>query len=290
MDICKGILSRNVVPSISAHDYIYQPQSTAFIVTRLKEDSHLMGSCYGSAFSEVIYRYMWIGHIMKMKSFFKSIISGSGDRPTRFHDERGNLVTPGGYIYALNSLFTTFLRVIFGYRPPIPWLSFRARRYIAGLLCSDCTVLEFGSGMSTAWFASRCRVLYSFEHDPKWYGFVKARLSKKKITNVFYSLRNAENYADLSEFPDGSFDFVLIDGIRRTECVRNVISKVKPDGWIYLDNTDVSQKTRPGNDFQEGEKLLLSFIPFGKGFVKYFTDFVPSNFIAKQGVLVNLGQ
>lgn len=222
-----------------------------------------------------------------MGSLFERIIKGSGDRPTRFHDERGNLVTPGGYIYALNSLITAFLRRSFGYRPPIPWLSYRAQRYIARLLRTHWIVLEFGSGMSTIWFAHRCRMVYSFEHDPIWHDFIKSRLSAKKITNVFYVLRDHESYPDLFEFPNGLFDFVLIDGIRRTDCVRNSISKVKPGGWIYLDNVDMSAKSKPGNDFQQAEQLLLSSISHN-GFVKYFTDFVPAQFVAKQGMLVNL--
>jgi predicted O-methyltransferase YrrM len=74
---------------------------------------------------------------------------------------------------------------------------------------------------------------------------------------VVYSLRDEDRYPDLSEFSDGTFDFMLIDGIRRTDCVRNVISKVKSVGWIYLDNTDMSTKSKPGNDFQQAEQLLL---------------------------------
>lgn len=223
---------------------------------------------------------------MQSNYFLKRIIKGSGDRPTRFHDEKGNLVTPGGYIYALHSLFTAFLRHTFGYLPPMPWLSYRAQRYINGLLRPEWTVLEFGSGMSTVWFAQRCKSIYSFEHNPTWYGVVKARLIE--ISNVIYHLREKESYPDLSEFPDEFFDFVLIDGIRRADCVRNALPKVKPGGWIYLDNTDMSAKSLPGNDYQQAEQLLLSHIAADRASVKYFTDFVPTNFFAKQGMLVNI--
>jgi hypothetical protein len=225
-----------------------------------------------------------------MNSIIEKLFKAEDGRPTRFHDGKGNLVTPGGYIYAVNSFFTTFLLHSFGYRPPLPWLSYRAQRSIAGLVQPDWIVLEFGSGMSTAWFAKRCHVLYSFEHDPIWYNAVKAQLSKKKISNVVYSLRNEEKYPDLTEFEDGSFDFVLIDGIRRADCVRNMVPKTKSGGWIYLDDTDRNFKSKPGNDYQQAEQLLLNLIQPGKGTIKYFTDFAPSYFFVKQGILAHLGQ
>lgn len=227
---------------------------------------------------------------MHLGPLLRQIIKGSGNRPTRFHDERGNLVTPGGYIYAPHSLITTFLRRTIGYRPAVPWLSYRAQRYISSLLRPDWSILEFGSGMSTSWFARRCHLVYSIEHDPRWHRIVQARLSKKGISNVIYLFRDPEAYPDLSEFSAGSFDFVLIDGIRRADCVRNVLSKVKEGGWIYLDNTDMSFQTKPGNDSQQAEQLLLSFIAPRKGSVRYFTDLVPGNFVAKQGMLVHLGK
>lgn len=227
---------------------------------------------------------------MQLPNLLKRVYKGSGDRPTRMHDEEGNIITPVGYIYALHSIITTFLHHYWGYRPQMPWISYRAQRYLARLLRSDWTVLEFGSGMSTIWFAQRCRKVYSFEHNPLWYDIVKAQLSNKHIINVSYTLRDSESYPSLSEFPENLFDFIMIDGIRRTDCVRNAISKIKPSGWIYLDNTDMKAKSKPGNDLQQAEQLLLSYLPADHRSVKYFTDFVPTNFVAKQGMLVNLNR
>jgi hypothetical protein len=224
-----------------------------------------------------------------MKNIFSRIIRGSGNRPTRFHDERGNLVTPGGYIYILFSLASTISRRLVNYRFPVPWLSYRAQRRIASLLQPDWLILEFGSGWSTAWFAQRCQKVYSFEHDPGWYETVHAKLTEKKISNVFHELREPACYSNLDEFPNATFDFALIDGIRRAECARNVYKKVKPGGWIYLDNTDMSEKTGPGIDCHEAEQILLGFAMNGNGNIKYFTDFVPNNLLAKQGMLLNIG-
>lgn len=113
-------------------------------------------------------------------------------------------------------------------------------------------------------------------------------VSRKKIYNVIYMLRDQETCPDLSKFPDNSFDFVLINGTHRTNCVQNVLSKVKPGGWVYLDNTEMKSRTKVGNDYQQAEQLSPSFTLPGKGLVKYFTGFVSTNFVAKQELHVNL--
>ena len=223
-----------------------------------------------------------------MDSFLRRIIRGGGDRPTRFHDERGNAVSPGGYLYMPISLVTTLFNRAFGYYPATPWLSYRAQRHIAHLLRPDWTVLEFGSGMSTAWFARRCRTVYSFEHNPAWHARITSYLAERNLSNVCYFLRDQSRYSDLSLFPEAFFDFVLVDGICRADCVRNAVGKLKPGGWIYLDNTDMRAGSNPRSDYQQAERALLGFVRQDGGRARYFTDFVPNNFFAKQGMLVNL--
>ena len=40
------------------------------------------------------------------------------------------------------------------------------------------------------------------------------------------------------EFPEDSFDFVLIDGRARVECAYNALSRVRPGGFLLLDNSE----------------------------------------------------
>lgn len=227
---------------------------------------------------------------MDSRGFFRSIIAGSGERPTRFHDDKGNRVPFASLWYAPHAFVTTFLRACFGYRPPIPWLSYRAQRQIARILGPDKVVLEFGSGMSTLWLARRCGQLYSFEDDETWYRRVQAGLLKMRLPGVQHHFRDQVRYPDVSDFPDQSFDFVLIDGSKRPDCVRNALPKLKPGGWIYLDNTDRFARIKPESEYQEAERLLFDAVRQCNGTVRYFTDFVPTNFVAKQGMLAQYGR
>ena len=53
--------------------------------------------------------------------------------------------------------------------PDTPWLAPAAIDFLAGYLQLRDDMLEFGSGRSTLWFASRVQHISSVEHNPDWY-------------------------------------------------------------------------------------------------------------------------
>ncbi len=50
------------------------------------------------------------------------------------------------------------------------------------------------------------------------------------------------------------------------ECRKHVLPKVKKGGWIYWDNTDMSAKSIPANDYRQAEHLLLTHISSTSGY------------------------
>ena len=106
----------------------------------------------------------------------------------RFHDNKGNRVDGAGLKYAPRALFGAAMRVLFGYRPPLPWLSFRAIRELDALIQSSWRLLEFGSGMSTLWLARRGGFLHSIESDRNWYQQVSRRL-KQRLERMGYHVQ-----------------------------------------------------------------------------------------------------
>ena len=42
----------------------------------------------------------------------------------------------------------------------------------------------------------------------------------------------------IDEFPEGSLDIVIVDGICRVECARRAVKKVKPNGLVVVDDTN----------------------------------------------------
>ena len=209
------------------------------------------------------------------------------NRKSRFHDEKGNRVDAGGLIYAVPAFVTAVLRVAFDYRPERPTISYRAQRRLNELIQSDWRCAEFGSGMSTPWLARRCAFLLSVENDQTWHRKVERMIAAAGLGNVSYEFRQPDQFADLAAYPDGHFDFVLIDGWDRHGCVVSALAKLKPGGWIYLDNSD-KDMTIPGGDLRRAEEALLEAVRARDGSIEYFVDFSPTNFFAEQGLLARL--
>ncbi len=208
-------------------------------------------------------------------------------RKTRFHDEKGHLVDLQGLVYAPVALGTALLRKAFGYRPKYPSLSFRAIATIDQLLQPDHRCVEFGSGMSTPWLAARCGFLLSIENNKDWHRRVDAMIGGSRYSHIRYEMRDDARFADLSEYDDGFFDFALVDGWDRHGCVLSVAPKIRPGGWIYLDNTD-KDMTRPDGDLRRAEAALLEAVRERGGSTRYFVDFATGNFFVEQGVLARL--
>jgi predicted O-methyltransferase YrrM len=202
-------------------------------------------------------------------------------RKTRFHDQKGNLLSPTALLYTPRVFVEAVMRSRLGYRPVQPWISYRAASAIARELDRNSRVLEFGSGMSTPWFALRSGSVLSLETDSQWLERVRAALAKRGLDNVDLRLRTPENVDDLTGIADESFDFALVDGVSRHECVVAAIPKVKRGGRLYLDNTDDPSE-------RSTEAVLLDAVRERGGEVRYFTDYVPGQMTAVQGLLARL--
>jgi predicted O-methyltransferase YrrM len=114
--------------------------------------------------------------------------------------------------------------------------------------------LEWGSGRSTIWFAGRLGRLTSVEHSGEWHRFVNSQLRERGIRNVDYRRIELDHPVDMpttprydvvpkyvaiaDEFADGSLDFVLIDGHYRQACVPAAMKKLKPGGFLTIDNSN----------------------------------------------------
>lgn len=150
----------------------------------------------------------------------------------------------------------------------IPWLSFGAIAVIERKLTANMRVFEYGSGGSTLFWASRTQSVVSVEHDKSWYLTLSQELKRRGIDNVSYFLiepepvqnfdaKNPANPHDyisddahykgtafesyvrkIDEFEDQSFDIIVVDGRARTSCMSHAIKKIKPLGYIILDNSE----------------------------------------------------
>lgn len=117
-----------------------------------------------------------------------------------------------------------------------PWLAETALILISSYLNPDHKVFEFGSGGSTLWFANRVKMVISIEHDEKFYEKVKSMLHKNEHANVIFAERPYNK--EIENILDESADLIVVDGRDRVKCVISSIPKLKPGGWLILDNSE----------------------------------------------------
>ncbi len=149
--------------------------------------------------------------------------------------------------------------------PNRPWTTPASILFFDKVLTKEMVGLEYGSGRSTMYFASKLKKLVSIEHYEGWYQKVEEQLAKKKIFNVEYHLILKQDtpdkiedidvelnklngdeprndfynyYSKVNEYEDDYFDFVLIDGRARVKCGLNTINKLKSGGIFVLDNSE----------------------------------------------------
>lgn len=219
----------------------------------------------------------------------RKIISAGPGRKSRLHDEKDNFV---GFkrllLNAPHATLTGLLRLSVGYRPELPWISYSAIGVLEKFLTKTSRVLEFGSGMSTIWYAKHGGEVYSVEDCKPWFDKVGDLIEHKNIKNI--NLHFASGLNEYSQFmtnDDAGFDLIMIDGNHRSACVAHAIKLLKSGGILYLDNSDRDTKIKSG-DTRLAEELALQFARERHAQVTYFTDFAPTQFFVQQGLMVKL--
>jgi Methyltransferase domain len=218
-------------------------------------------------------------------SVWARAIAGGPGRPSRLHDEKGNFVPASRLLRnGPRALFSGLARLTLGIRPERPWISYDAQRVLARHLAPASKVLEFGSGMSTVWYARHSASVASVDDNEEWYALVKGVIAEQGNVDYRYAA-SREEYVNV---PDMNFDLIVIDGSYRDACVEVSLRHIAPNGVIYLDNSDKRFDELTG-DVPAAERRLLEFAEERNASVTYFTDFAPTQLFVQQGLLVCLG-
>ena len=222
-----------------------------------------------------------------MRHLFTKLIAGAPNRRTRFHDATGTRVSLSRLVRnGSRGLGGAILRVLLGYRPHRPWISYDAQARLARHLTPASRVLEFGSGMSTLWFAARAGQIVSIEHHREWHGMIKAMLPQGAAIDYRLATDPA-TYCAVADEPE--FDLVLVDGRFRDQCVAAGLKVLRPGGILYLDNSDHALDDYDG-DVPRAVELIETAARETGWQLERFTDFAPTMFFAQAGLMLRRDQ
>jgi SAM-dependent methyltransferase len=176
-----------------------------------------------------------------------------GTRRSRYHSGRG-LMPLSGWL----RLPAARLRSRLGRVPERPWIVPAAVGWLGRRIGRDWSVLELGSGRSTAWLARRAGSVLSFEDNDLWVARARELVAATGVDTVEIRHLPVERFAaEIASLEDAAFDLVVVDflespGAERTDAVRAGRSKVRPGGYLLLDDSD-----RPG--YAEAYELLAGW-------------------------------
>jgi len=132
-----------------------------------------------------------------------------------------------------------------------PWIVPEALEHLKRIVRPEWYVFEWGCGGSTVFFSKRCWGVVGIEHNSEWIVRVHELMERHECPHN-WTMRHVRGdgsgkpegfrpYADvIREYDDEMFDLISIDGeaSSRGWCLTNAIAKLKPGGYLLLDNSD----------------------------------------------------
>lgn len=149
--------------------------------------------------------------------------------------------------------------------PDVPFYTPKAVHRVQELLSAHSRLFEWGSGVSTLWYAPRVSELISVEHDPVWYeqgrsalasrgmGHAKLLFSPPSLDDTYdwqhswpyyASLGHAprkpefrEYMARIDQYPEKYFQIIAVDGRERVGCLMHALPHLTKGGCVILDDS-----------------------------------------------------
>lgn len=121
---------------------------------------------------------------------------------------------------------------------PLPWYTYPAIEFLRSQgPFTGRTVLEFGSGQSSLWWAANGASVLALEDDAAWGATVRAGSA---IDLRIVDGRDCARFLDESRaiLAGRMFDVIVVDGLFRSDAARLALDYLKPDGALICDNAE----------------------------------------------------
>jgi predicted O-methyltransferase YrrM len=146
-------------------------------------------------------------------------------------------------------------------------LPFRLVDELAAHLQGEGRVFEYGGGGSTLWFLDHGASVVTVEHHPGWAASLSEAVRGSVRSEAWTLLTpdttdSFDSYVDaIRGFEDATFDVVVVDGRERGRCAVAALDKVRPGGWLVVDDVDRERYAEPLSRIPWPRRDVVGFAP-----------------------------
>ena len=135
-----------------------------------------------------------------------------------------------------------YSRAVSGDGAPLPWYTYPCIDFLTPRRKLLRSVLEFGAGQSTLWWAAEGAEVVAFEADRGWYEYLRP-LVPSNVQLYFVAMESPEQClrdvrAQLASCGRERFEAVVVDGLYRTELARMCPELCERHGLIVCDDAE----------------------------------------------------
>jgi hypothetical protein len=124
---------------------------------------------------------------------------------------------------------------------PLPWYTYSSIDFLKNRSYADKSVLEFGAGQSTLWWAQRTNRVVSLEGNKGWYEKIKSAMPQN-VELYLVSMESPEacvfDVTKILNTKNMSYDVIVVDGLWRYEMIDIAKGAVAEDGMIICDDAE----------------------------------------------------
>lgn len=123
---------------------------------------------------------------------------------------------------------------------PLPWFTYPAIDFLNARDLSGLSILEFGGGQSSLFWAGKSKSVLTFEDDEVWAAEIKAKAPENLEVVLLLSKDNlqASSVRKTLQERNNKYSVIIIDGLARASMVGVAFDYIESDGVIICDNSE----------------------------------------------------
>lgn len=213
------------------------------------------------------YSFWRMGLIHKTFAVVRKVLPGWLSEPIR--SVATAALTPVMFSYRTGHLRSSLKRkAVTRDGKPLLWYTYPSIEFLARRGYEGKTILEFGGGQSTLWWAARAKQVVTLDGKPDWHAHLKTIVPANVSLHLVSMETPAVNVAAVEEvlrsLPYAFYDVIIIDGLLRGDLIPTALRRMSQDGMIVCDNAE----SYPFYDgFKQSGLLRADFYGYAPGVI-----------------------